>query len=64
MIHSPGAARQNDFLDRLIFHEYTHFLIRNMLQTTPAWLAEGLAEYFSTFPIRERGEKGVSRMAD
>ncbi len=57
VIHTPGAARQNEFLDRLIFHEYTHFLIRNMLQTTPAWLAEGLAEYFSTFPIRERGEK-------
>lgn len=57
VIHSPGAARQNDFLDRLIFHEYTHFLIRNMLQTTPAWLSEGLAEYFSTFQTRERGKK-------
>jgi len=32
----------------IIFHEYTHLLLRNALERPPVWLNEGLAEYFST----------------
>ena len=37
-----------------IFHEYLHFIIKNNFQTTnlPAWLNEGLAEYYQTFRMK------------
>jgi len=36
-----------------IFHEYTHFLIRNNLgeSNVPPWYNEGLAEYYETFTV-------------
>ena len=41
-----------------IFHEYTHFLVDNGIGRTriPAWLNEGLAEYYERFQI-ENGQK-------
>jgi tetratricopeptide (TPR) repeat protein len=36
----------------IIFHEYTHFLLRNAIPNLPVWINEGLAEYFSTFELR------------
>lgn len=33
----------------IIFHEYQHFILRNNLPSAPAWLNEGLAEFYSTF---------------
>ncbi|HXG85815.1 MAG TPA: tetratricopeptide repeat protein [Pyrinomonadaceae bacterium] len=38
-----------------IFHEYTHFLIRNNLgeSVIPAWYNEGIAEYYETFTVAE-----------
>jgi predicted Zn-dependent protease len=35
----------------IIFHEYTHLLVRNTNGRVPLWLNEGLAEYYSTFSI-------------
>jgi hypothetical protein len=35
----------------IIFHEYTHLLVRNTSGNVPTWLNEGLAEYYSTFSI-------------
>ncbi len=35
----------------VIFHEYTHLLIKNTIGSAPVWLNEGLAEYYSTFNI-------------
>jgi cytochrome c-type biogenesis protein CcmH/NrfG len=35
----------------VIFHEYTHLLVKNTIGNAPAWLNEGLAEYYSTFNI-------------
>jgi FimV-like protein len=35
----------------IIFHEYTHLLVRNTSGNVPAWFNEGLAEYYSTFSI-------------
>ena len=36
----------------IIFHEYTHLLINNTTPNMPLWFNEGLAEYYSTFSIR------------
>jgi tetratricopeptide (TPR) repeat protein len=41
----------------IIFHEYTHLLIRNTAHTIPAWLNEGLAEYYSTFRLTDDGRR-------
>jgi Flp pilus assembly protein TadD len=35
----------------VVFHEYTHLLIRNAVRSVPVWLNEGLAEYYSTFTV-------------
>ena len=35
----------------IIFHEYTHLLVRNTNRNVPTWFNEGLAEYYSTFGI-------------
>ena len=37
----------------VIFHEYTHLLVNNSLGSMPTWFNEGLAEYYSTFDIRD-----------
>jgi len=43
----------------IIFHEYTHFLTGEGAAPLPAWLAEGLAEYYSTFEAASSGRKIV-----
>ena len=35
----------------VVFHEYTHLLLRNAVRSVPVWLNEGLAEYYSTFTL-------------
>src|SRR5262249_42645754 len=35
----------------IVFHEYTHLLLRNAVRSVPIWLNEGLAEYYSTYAI-------------
>ena len=42
----------------IIFHEYTHLLIRNAAHTVPVWLNEGLAEYVQHVPTHGRGPGG------
>ncbi len=37
----------------IIFHEYTHLLIKNTNGNVPVWFNEGLAEYYSTFSITD-----------
>lgn len=48
-------AAANGYEDpfRVIFHEYTHLLVSNTVKTPPAWFNEGLAEYYSTFEVRD-----------
>jgi tetratricopeptide (TPR) repeat protein len=36
----------------IVFHEYTHLLVRQVTQNLPVWLNEGLAEFYSTFHLR------------
>jgi tetratricopeptide (TPR) repeat protein len=39
----------------IVFHEYTHLLVRNAVRAVPVWLNEGLAEYYSTFAMSDDG---------
>ncbi|HJZ79703.1 MAG TPA: tetratricopeptide repeat protein, partial [Pyrinomonadaceae bacterium] len=44
---------------RTIFHEYVHSLIENTMgAAVPLWFNEGLAEYYSTFDVKE-GDRRV-----
>jgi tetratricopeptide (TPR) repeat protein len=40
---------------RIAAHEYAHFVLRSTGRRLPAWLNEGLAEFFSTLRIGENG---------
>lgn len=48
LTRDPGSDR-DPFT--IIFHEYTHLLVRNTSGNVPLWFNEGLAEYYSTFSI-------------
>ena len=50
-ISSDVNSEQNPFT--IIFHEYTHLLVRNTSGNVPTWFNEGLAEYYSTFSITD-----------
>src|SRR5262245_42583692 len=38
-------------LTHIVYHELTHYFLSRSLQPRPAWLNEGLAEYFATVDI-------------
>lgn len=42
---------------RIVFHEYTHLLLRNAAPSIPVWLNEGLAEYYSTYALADDGKR-------
>src|SRR5262249_45114597 len=46
-----------DDSSRIIFHEYTHLLLRNATPRVPLWLDEGLAEYYSTYALERDGTR-------
>ncbi|MGH9932709.1 MAG: tetratricopeptide repeat protein [Pyrinomonadaceae bacterium] len=50
-ITSDSNSQQDAFT--IIFHEYTHLLVRNTSGNVPTWFNEGLAEYYSTFSISD-----------
>ena len=50
LTRDPGSDR-DPFT--IIFHEYTHLLVRNTSGNVPLWFNEGLAEYYSTFSITD-----------
>jgi tetratricopeptide (TPR) repeat protein len=36
-------------IDRVVYHELTHYFVKNTLAGLPLWFHEGIAEYYSTF---------------
>ena len=44
---------------RAVFHEYAHVVIGNTTRNVPLWVAEGLAEYYSTYALGKNGRDGV-----
>ncbi|PYS69944.1 MAG: hypothetical protein DMF69_15285 [Acidobacteria bacterium] len=45
----------------VIFHEYTHLLVNNTIGSAPVWFNEGLAEYYSTFFIKNDQEFALGK---
>jgi tetratricopeptide (TPR) repeat protein len=43
----------------VVFHEYTHLLVRNAVRSIPAWLNEGLAEYYSGYSLQGGGKAAI-----
>ncbi len=50
-----SAGEKSAPADHVMFHEFTHVLISGQPFPFPTWLNEGMAEYFSTLDIRDRG---------
>jgi hypothetical protein len=49
---SEKASEDQPF--RTIFHEYVHLLVENTMgPAVPLWFNEGLAEYYSTFDVKD-----------
>jgi len=51
-----GLARYSES-SAIIFHEYAHLLIHNAARDVPVWLNEGLAEFYSTFVLKDGGRQ-------
>lgn len=52
-----STANEPEELRRVIFHEGTHWFMSSFDEYQPVWVAEGLAEVFSTFEV----EKGKAK---
>ena len=46
-----------------ILHEYAHAVVSNRMGSLPAWLNEGLAEFYETFQSRNGGRSAVIGLA-
>jgi tetratricopeptide (TPR) repeat protein len=57
IVLAPSSSRE--FTYRVIFHEYTHFLVSRSSPRLPRWLNEGLAEFYSTFNGADRDSRTV-----
>lgn len=57
VIMLPATDREAAF--RTVFHEYSHLVVANVARALPAWLSEGLAEYYSTFDVDPDGRRAV-----
>jgi tetratricopeptide (TPR) repeat protein len=53
-----GIERESPALRALLYHEYTHAVVRTIAPNAPAWLNEGLAQHFEGREIsgRQRDE--------
>src|SRR3954470_4845492 len=58
LVQSGGAAT-----DRIIFHEYAHLIVSNVMSNPPVWLNEGLAEFYSTFRLIDSGTQAQIGLA-
>jgi tetratricopeptide (TPR) repeat protein len=45
---------QGDHPFATVYHEYTHFMMRNASEWMPLWLNEGLAEFYQNSDIQEK----------
>jgi uncharacterized protein DUF1570 len=57
MIAFAQDNRENGL--RIIFHEYTHLITANASRGLPAWVNEGIADFYSTFEIRPDGKQAL-----
>lgn len=55
-----GIEQETPGLRRLLYHEYTHAVVRAITMRCPTWLNEGLAQYFEGREI-DAGQRGMLR---
>jgi tetratricopeptide (TPR) repeat protein len=58
-----GVEQETPGLRRLLYHEYTHAVVRAMTPRCPTWLNEGLAQYFEGREIDSRQKEVLRRIA-
>lgn len=51
-----GAESNEAMLKKVLFHEYTHAVVRSLTSRCPLWINEGLAEYFSKNYTKKIGQ--------
>jgi hypothetical protein len=58
-----GIETESPGLRKLLYHEYTHAVVRALAPRCPTWLNEGLAQYFEGREIGPEFQSGLRRMA-
>ena len=53
------TLEDRDVALRMVLHGYTHLVTANASRALPAWVHEGLAEFYSTFAVTEDGKGGL-----
>jgi hypothetical protein len=57
------ASTGGDEALAVVFHEYAHLIMSNVARNLPAWLGEGLAEYYSTYEMTSGGKQAKLGLA-
>jgi len=58
-----GIEQETPGLRKLLYHEYTHAVVRSITPRCPTWLNEGLAQYFEGHEIDSRQKVALNRIA-
>lgn len=58
-----GIEQETPGLRRILYHEYTHAVVRAITPRCPTWLNEGLAQYFEGRQLDPRQKNTLRRMA-
>jgi len=58
-----GIDHETPGLRSILYHEYTHAVVRALTPRCPTWLNEGLAQYFEGREINARQRESLKRMA-
>jgi tetratricopeptide (TPR) repeat protein len=58
-----GIEQESPGLRNLLFHEYTHAVVRSITPRCPTWLNEGLAQYFEGREIGPNQQEILKRLA-
>ena len=59
-----GIGQETPALRRLLFHEYTHAVVRAITPRCPTWLNEGLAQYFEGRQLDEGQTAMLRKLAE
>ncbi len=58
-----GIEQETPGLRRILFHEYTHAVVRSITPRCPTWLNEGLAQYFEGREVDSQRRDLLRRIA-